>query len=138
MPLEVIETEDNIDYKFDILNFANRMDTMCDNLSDDDNVNTSDFVINVIKSYGVTDTKIPRTLLNKMAHDLATKKDEWPTIVIYTIDFSLSFIMLAMIKKNNTSPDVDTGNLVPHMNECWTNIVNLLRSVADNPDDDNI
>lgn len=137
MPIEVVDSQDNTNYEFNIVDFANRMDTMCNDLSDDDNIQTSSFVINVIKSYGISGTQIPRILLNKMASDLATKKDEWPTIVTYTVDFSLSFIMLAMIKKgSDNSPDVDTGNIIPHMNECWTNIVNLLRSVPDNPDDE--
>ena len=137
MPLEVIETENNIDYTFDVADFGNRIDTLCDTLNDNDNVNASDFVISVVKSYGVTGNQIPRQLLNKMASDLVYKKDELPTIVLNTIDFALSFIMLAVIKKNN-GPDAETGELISHMNECWNKIINLLRSVPDNPDDDNI
>ena len=53
MPLEVIETENNIDYTFDVVDFGNRMDTLCDNLNDNDNINTSDFVLNVVK-FGFT------------------------------------------------------------------------------------
>ena len=49
--------------------------------------------------YGLQEDTIPRNLLNKMASDLATKKDELPTIVIYTIDFALSFLMLTHMKK---------------------------------------
>ena len=137
MPIQISDSEVNINnYNFDINKFSDSMEQLTENLSDDDNIKSSDFVLNVIRAYGVTGEQIPRTLLNKMAYDLQTKKDDFPTIVAYTIDFALSFIMLTIIKKTNNSPDADTGELVPHMNECWTNILNLLRSVPDNPDDE--
>jgi len=134
MPLEVIDSQDtNTNYIFDVVDFSNRMDTLCENLSDDDNIQASEFVLNVVRSYSVCGDKIPRNLLFKMASDVVTKKDEYPIIVIHTIDFSLSFIMLAMLKKN--APDTDTGDIVSHMNECWMNILNLLRNVPDESPD---
>ena len=103
MPLEVIDSQDtNTNYIFDVVDFSNRMDTLCENLSDDDNIQASEFVLNVVRSYSVCGDKIPRNLLFKMASDLGSKKDEYPVIVTHTIDFSLSFIMLAMFKKRRT------------------------------------
>lgn len=134
MTIQVIEeTNTTNTYEFNVIEFANRIDNIASNLDDEAEVKTSDFVISVVRAYGLQEDQIPNTLLNKMASDLATKKDELPTIVIYTIDFALSFLMLTHMKKQG--PDIDTGNLIPHMNECWTNIINLMQSIPDNEDD---
>ena len=135
MTIQVIEeTNTTNTYEFNVIDFANRIDNISSNLDNSAEVKTSDFVISVVRAYGLQEDLIPRNLLNKMASDLTTKKDELPTIVIYTIDFALSFLMLTHMKKQG--PDIDTGNLIPHMNECWTNIINLMQSVPD--DEDNI
>tara|TARA_B110000008_G_C16960808_1_gene560082 strand:+ start:1820 stop:2227 length:408 start_codon:yes stop_codon:yes gene_type:complete len=134
MTIQVIEeTTTTNTYEFNVIEFANRIDNIASNLDDEAEVKTSDFVISVVRAYGLQEDQIPNTLLNKMASDLATKKDELPTIVIYTIDFALSYLILTHAKK--TGPDADTGNLIPHMNECWTNIINLMSSIPDNEDD---
>ena len=134
MTIQVIEdTNTTNTYEFNVIDFANRIDNIASSLDNEAEVNTSDFVICVVRSYGLQGDEIPNTLMNKMASDLVTKKDELPTIVIYTIDFALSFLMLTHMKKQG--PDTDTGNLIPHMNECWTNIINLMQSIPDNEDE---
>jgi len=134
MTIQVIEeTNTTNTYEFNVVDFANRIENIASTLDNEEEVKTSDFVICVVRAYGLQEDEIPNTLMNKMASDLATKKDELPTIVIYTIDFALSFLMLTHMKKQG--PDIDTGNLIPHMNECWTNIINLMQSIPDNEDE---
>jgi hypothetical protein len=137
MTIQVIEeTNTTNTYEFNVLDFANRIDNIACNLDDNAEIKTSDFVISVVRAYGMQEDLVPRNLLNKMASDLTTKKDELPTIVIHTIDFALSFLMLTHMKKQG--PDTDTGNLIPHMNECWTNIINLMQSAPDDWSEDNV
>jgi hypothetical protein len=137
MTIQVIEeTDTNISYEFNVIDFANSIDNIASNLNNNDEIKTSDFVISVVRAYGMQEDLVPRNLLNKMASDLTTKKDELPTIVIYTIDFALSFLVLTHAKKSG--PDADTGNLIPHMNECWTNIINLMQSAPDDWSEDNV
>lgn len=129
-----LENNTTNNYEFNVVDFANNIDNIACNLDDNQEIKTSDFVIGVVRAYGLEGEMVPRNLLNKMASDLTTKKDELPTIVIYTIDFALSFLVLTGMKKQG--PDIDTGNLIPHMNECWTNIVNLMRSVPEDWSED--
>lgn len=137
MTIQVIEeTNTTNTYEFNVVDFANRIDNIACNLDDNAEIKTSDFVISVVRAYGMQEDLVPRNLLNKMASDLITKKDEFPTIVIYTIDFALSFLMLTHMKKQG--PDADTGNLLSHMNECWTNIINLMQSAPDDWSEDNV
>ena len=90
MTIQVIEeTNSTNTYEFNVIDFANRIDNIASDLDNEAEVKTSDFVISVVRAYGLQEDQIPNTLLNKMASDLMTKKDELPTIVIYTIDFSL-------------------------------------------------
>ena len=49
------------------------------------------------KFWGLQEDQIPNTLLNKMASDLMTKKDELPTIVIYTIKIIFSDLFFCVI-----------------------------------------
>ena len=137
MTIQVIEeTNTTNTYEFNVIDFADRIDNIAFNLDNTAEIKTSDFVVCVVRAYGLQEDAIPRNLLNKMATDLTTKKDELPTIVIYTIDFALSFLLLTHAKKQG--PDIDTGNLIPHMNECWTNIINIMQSVPDDWPEDNV
>ena len=87
--------------------------------SGSDELSIKDFIIIVIKSYGIIGNTVPHKLMNIMARDLKDKK--YPDIIKNAIEATLCFIMRHSISKRH--PDADVTNMTKVMEERWTSIL---------------
>ena len=123
MTISIVRVRDNADcYKFELSIFINEFETFLE--SNQEELGLKDFVIVVIKSYGIIGNTISHTLMNVMARDLKEKK--YPNLIKNAIEVTLCFIMRHSISKKY--PDVDLTKMTKVMEEKWTAILREIES----------
>ena len=123
MTINIVRIRDNADcYKFELSTFINEFETFLE--SNQEELSLKDFIIVVIKSYGIIGNTISHTLMNVMARDLKEKK--YPNIIKNSIEATLCFIMRHSISKKH--PDADLTNMTKVMEEKWTAILREIES----------
>ena len=116
------------DYTFNIPEFSRMLDEYSTTLDENQHIDPAQFTIRVLRAYGLIGEVVPIVLLNKMAGDVK-KTQEYPPLVINTIEFALSFCVLA----RSRSAGIVEEHLEPHkdkMNENWTAVKNILDSIT--------
>ena len=118
MTINIIRVRDNTDnYKFELSTFIDEFNLFLESGSDE--LSIKDFIIIVIKSYGIIGNTVPHKLMNIMARDLKDKK--YPDIIKNAIEVTLCFIMRHSISKRH--PDADVTNMTKVMEERWSSIL---------------
>ena len=124
MTINIVRVRDNVDcYKFELSTFINEFETFLEYNQED--LSLKDFVVIVIKSYGIIGNTISLTLMNVMARDLKEKK--YPNIIKNGIEATLCFIMRYSISKKH--PDADLTNMTKVMEEKWTAVLREIESI---------
>ena len=124
-----INSANSSDYTFDIQEFSRMLDEYSSTLDENQYIDPAEFAIRVLRSYGLIGELVPVVLLNKMAGDVK-KTQEYPPLVINTIEFALSFCVLARSRSAGIVEE-DLETLKDNMNENWTAVKNILDSLPE-------
>ena len=117
------------DYTFNIQEFSRMLDEYSTTLDENQYIDPAEFAIRVLRAYGLIGELVPIELLNKMAGDVK-KTHEYPPLVINTIEFALSFCVLARSRSAGIVEE-ELEPLKDNMNENWTTVKNILDSMPD-------
>lgn len=115
------------DYTFNIPEFSRMLDEYSTTLDENQYIDPAEFAIRVLRAYGLIGELVPIALLNKMAGDVK-KTYEYPPLVINTIEFALSFCVLARSRSAGIVEE-ELETLKDNMNENWTAVKNILDSL---------
>ena len=123
MTINVVRVRDNADcYKFETNTFIDELKIFIESNLED--LSFKDFVLIILKSYGIIGNTITITLMNVMTRDLKDKN--YPIIIRNGIEAALCYIMSHSISKKH--PDADLTNIKKIMRDRWTSI---LREIED-------
>jgi hypothetical protein len=117
------------DYTFNIPEFSRMLDEYSTTLDENQYIDPAEFAIRVLRAYGLIGELVPIVLLNKMAGDVK-KTHEYPPLVINTIEFALSFCVLARSRSAGIVEE-ELEPLKDKMNENWTAVKNILDSMPE-------
>jgi hypothetical protein len=105
------------------------LDEYSTTLDENQYIDPAEFAIRVLRAYGLIGELVPIVLLNKMAGDVK-KTHEYPPLVINTIEFALSFCVLARSRSAGIVEE-ELEPLKDKMNENWTAVKNILDSMPE-------